>query len=44
MNRHDSTMTEIALPLLVGVLVVDTVLDVVREQVLQFNRRAKPKA
>jgi hypothetical protein len=37
-------MTKIALPLLVGILVVDTVLYVVREEVLKFDRRAKPKA
>jgi hypothetical protein len=44
MNRHDSAIAEIALPLLVGILVVDPVLYVVREQVFQFDRRVKPQA
>lgn len=44
MNGHDSAVTKVALPLLVGILVVDPVLDVVREQVFQFNRRMKPQA
>jgi hypothetical protein len=43
-DRHDPTMTKIALPLLVGILVVDAVLYVVREEVLQLDRRPKPKA
>jgi hypothetical protein len=43
-DRHYPAMTKEALPLLVGILVVDTVLDVVREQIFQFDRRAKPKA
>ena len=43
-NRHYPAITKIAFPLLVGILVVDTVLDVVREQIFQFDRRAKPKA
>lgn len=44
MNGHDSAMTEVALPLLIGILVVDAVLYVVREKVFQFDRRAKPEA
>jgi len=36
-------MTKVALPLLVGILVVDTVLYVVREQVFQLDGRAKPE-
>jgi len=43
-NRHYPAITKVALPLLVGILIVDTVLDVVREQIFQFDRRAKPKA
>jgi hypothetical protein len=43
-NGHDPAIAEIALPLLVSILVVDTVLDVVRKQVFQFDRCAKPKA
>jgi len=43
-NRHYPAITKVALPLLVGILVVDTVLDVIREQIFQLDRRAKPKA
>jgi hypothetical protein len=43
-DGHDPAMAEIALPLLVSILVVDAVLDVVREQVFQLDRRPKPKA
>ena len=42
-NRHYPAITKVALPLLVGILIVDTVLDVVREQIFQFDWRAKPK-
>jgi len=42
-NRHYPAITKVALPLLVGILIVDTVLDVVREQIFQFDRRAKSK-
>lgn len=43
-NRHYSAMTKIALPLLVSILVIDAVLDVIREQIFQFNRCAKFQA
>ena len=42
-NRHYPAMAKVALPLLGGILVVDAILDVVREQVFQFDRCAKPK-
>jgi hypothetical protein len=44
MNGHDPAMTKVALPLLVGVLVVDSVLYVIREQVFQLYRCVKPQA
>lgn len=43
-NGHNSAMTKIAFPLLIGILVVDPVLYVVREQVLQFDRCMKLQA
>lgn len=42
-NWHNSAMTKEALPLLIGILVVDSVLYIVGKQVLQLDRRVKPQ-
>ena len=42
-NRHYPAVAKVAPPLLVGILVIDSILDVIRQQVFQFDRRVKPE-
>jgi hypothetical protein len=39
MDWHDTALAQVASPVLIGVLVVDPVLQVVWKQVLEFNGR-----
>jgi hypothetical protein len=41
MHGHDATLSEVALPVLVGVLVIYPVLDIVRQQILKLDWRAE---
>ena len=36
-NWHDATFAQITSPILVGILVINLVLKIVREKILQFN-------
>lgn len=40
-DRHNSSFTQIAPPILIGILIVYAILDVVREEVLQLDWSTK---
>ena len=40
-NRHDATFAQITSPILVGILVINSVLKIVREKILQFDGGAQ---
>ena len=40
-HRHDTTLAQVASPILIGILVIYAVLQIVRKKVLQFNRRSE---
>lgn len=41
MNGHDASSAQVALPILIGVFVIDSVLDIIWEKILEFNGCAK---
>lgn len=38
MNGHDTAFSQVTSPILVRVLVIDAIVEIVRQEVLKFNR------